>query len=83
MSEAYLEGMKTSLRACIERCPVTSEAYLEGMKTPCFFLLIGPESQSEAYLEGMKTSNGVSIPGLVKRVRSLPRRNENDKLDQC
>ncbi len=33
MSEAYLEGMKTSLRACIERCPVTSEAYLEGMKT--------------------------------------------------
>jgi len=36
MSEAYLEGMKTSIPPLYMRTHAQSEAYLEGMKT-CFF----------------------------------------------
>jgi len=56
MSEAYLEGMKTSLatpRRSFRKC--LSEAYLEGMKTICIHAGGRIQRKSEAYLEGMKT----------------------------
>jgi len=56
-----------------------SEAYLEGMKTRFTDSAISSKGgRSEAYLEGMKTIP-LHIFFSLPLVRSLPRRNENDK----
>ncbi len=55
LSEAYLEGMKTTVYLIVYFLGNESEAYLEGMKTYPVHSTPPICTWSEAYLEGMKT----------------------------